>query len=73
MNTLTELSGVRCPEQVDVKHAQQRWSAVPDNPDLFAGEHTLHTDHSHPLRSLLSAVADLRRLPQAPTPVLERR
>ncbi|MFD8493772.1 aminoglycoside phosphotransferase [Amycolatopsis sp. NPDC059657] len=42
MRTLQELP---CPA-VDLKLAEKRWASFSDTPDLFAGDHLLHTEWS---------------------------
>jgi len=55
VTVLCELGTLRCPDQPEIKHAEQRWSAHLDDPDaaeLFAGDTLLHTDFN-PLNLLI--------------------
>jgi hypothetical protein len=43
--TLLELQQISCPD-IELKRAEQRWSAYSDSPELFMGDYLLHTDWS---------------------------
>ncbi|MGH7869038.1 MAG: aminoglycoside phosphotransferase, partial [Candidatus Dormibacteraceae bacterium] len=45
MHTLLELQQISCPG-ITLKHAEQRWAAYTDTPELFTGTYLLHTDWS---------------------------